>query len=540
MLARLLAAAAIALPAVIGGPAQLAAADTIVATEMVRLHNEMRYAIGAPTIPGDPRVMLAAQRHADYSTLNGVGGHYETAGNPGYSGYGPRERVAAAGWSTTFVSEVAAGYSGALNAVRELWHAPYHRLGMMHPSAIATGWGHSDLNGRSATVGDLVYDFGVRAVDFVRSPAHGQTGIPPSWSGNESPSPLPAGATRPVGYPIMVVYSGGQNVQMRAAELVAPGGARVPFYYVTQLYEYDYQVIIPQRPLASGTTYHVRMDLTVGGRWVTNEWDFTTAGSGGSTVLPPAPPFSATFLDQTAWPTLRPGATTSVTVRFKNTGTATWERGVAGKQANLGINGDSRVFADSGMAVNWLSPDRVATTQETTVAPGGTGTFTFSVRAPATPGEYRLPLRPVIDGVQWMQDQGVFLVVKSDFGYHARWVSQSAYPTLKVGQVSGPLTISFANTGTSAWVRGAFGQQANLGINGDDRTWSSLGVNWPTPDRVAVQAEAIVPPGALGTFTFQVRAPTTPGTYALHLRPVIDGAVWMEDYGVFVYVTVVP
>lgn len=527
------------LPAVLWGLARPAGADTVTAVQMLAHHNAMRYAIGAPTLIGDPRVTLAAQRHADYSSLNGVGGHSETPGLPGFSGVSARDRVAAAGLSATFVSEVAAGYSGALNALTELWHAPYHRLGMMHPSASLTGWGHSDLNGRSTTVGDLIYDFGIRAVDFVRSPAHGQV-VPASWSGNESPSPLPAGVRGPVGYPIMVVYSGGQNVQMRATELIAPGGARVPFYYVTQLYEYDYQVIVPQRPLATGVTYHVRFDITVNGRYVTNEWDFTTAGtSGGGTILPPAPPIlSSGFVDQTPWPTLAPGTSTSVTVRFKNTGTATWLRGVAGKQANLGINGDSQSFAALGMSVNWLSADRVATTQEASVAPGAVGTFTFSVRAPLQTGEYRIPLRPVVDGVQWMTDEGVFLVVKSDVGFHGKWLSQSPYPTLSPGQVSEPLTISFMNTGGVTWTRGVFGQQVNLGINRDDRTWSFLGIGWPTPDRVAVQDQATVPPGALGTFTFRVRAPLTPGVYSIHLRPVADGTVWLEDYGVFLFITV--
>jgi hypothetical protein len=28
--------------------------------------------------------------------------------------------------------------------------------------------------------------------------------------------------------------------------------------------------------------------------------------------------------------------------------------------------------------------------------------------------------------------------------------------------------------------------------------------------------------------------------YSIHLRPVIDGATWMEDQGVFLIVTVLP
>ena len=100
------------------------------------------------------------------------------------------------------------------------------------------------------------------------------------------------------------------------------------------------------------------------------------------------------------------------------------------------------------------------------------------------------------------------------------------------------MTITFRNAGTRSWRRGVFGEQVNLGINGDDRTLSAYGVNWPTPDRPAIQNEALVAPGQNATFTFAMRGPATPGTYQLHLRPVVDGVTWMEDEGVFMYITV--
>jgi hypothetical protein len=522
-------------------PASMADADVVSGTAMMTLHNQMRAAIGAPTIPMDARVTLAAQNHATYNSANRITGHYETAGLPYYTGYGPRDRVIAAGLTTTFVSEVATGgASGALAGVTQLWDAPYHRLGLMHPSASSAGWGHSDLAG-SATVGDITYDFGIRSVDYVRSPANGQTGIPPSWSGNESPSPLPAGVRGPVGYPIMVVYSGGQNVTMRAAEIVAPNGSRVPIYYAAQQFEYDYQVIIPQAPLAAGTTYHVRFDINVSGVMVTNQWDFTTGGSGTNPPPPPPAPaatYHSSFVDQSPWPTLVPGAATQLQVRFRNTGTATWTKGVMGSQANLGINGDNRTFSALGMNVNWLSPDRPAAQSEPVVPPGGTATFVFTVRAPMASGTYRIPLRPVIDGKTWMEDQGVFLVVATNGSYHSSWAAQSAYPTLARGAVSSVLMVQFTNTGTLPWVKGAVGQQANLGVVNDDNTWSGLGVGWLTPNRVAAQSEAIVNPGGIGTFTFQLRAPSTPGVYRIAVRPVIDGTTWMENQGVFLVVTV--
>ncbi len=520
-------------------------AQSAAQADMLQTLNDHRSSVGAPTIGADARVNAAAQNHANYSSANSYMGHFETAGLPYYTGYSARDRVSAQGWSTSFVSEVATGGSSGVAGVNQLWDAPYHRLGMMHPNSVSTGWGYSTAGSRGSTVGDFVYDFSQRPVNFVRSPAAGQSGIPTSWSGQESPNPLPAGTSGPVGYPIMVVYSAGQNVTMRAAEVVAPDGSRLPIYYAPQQFEYDYQVIIPQKPLSAGTAYHVRFDINVNSQMVTNEWDFTTAGGSGSgTVVPPTAPtqsYHAAFQSESAWPTLVPGTSTTLTVKFTNTGTSTWQRGVAGKQANLGLNGDTLAFAALGMNDGWLSANRLATTTEATVGPGQTGTFTFNVRAPATAGTYDLPLRPVIDGVTWMEDSGVFMVIVSSAGtYHSRWAAQTAYPALRAGQTSAPLTITFTNAGTATWTKGVPGQEARLGIDLDDVTWAALGVNWPYASRVATQTEVTVAPGQNATFTFQVKAPATPGVYSIHLRPVIDGTAWLEDEGVFLVVTVTP
>ncbi|HEV8670055.1 MAG TPA: CAP domain-containing protein [Candidatus Limnocylindria bacterium] len=528
---------------VFAAPSSAAAATS---DDMLYLTNQMRYAIGAPTLTADSRVVGAAQNHANYNSANNILGHFETAGLPYYTGYSARDRVAAMGWSTSFVSEVATGGSDPLVGVRQLWDAPYHRLGLMHPSASTLGWGHSDIGGRGSTVGDIAYNFGLRPVEFVRSPAHRQTNIPTSWSGNESPNPLPAGASRPVGYPIMVVYSGGKSVVMRGAEVVAPDGTRLPIYYAPQQFEYDYQVIIPQRPLAPNTTYHVRFDITVAGTWLTNEWDFSTGAtisSGGGGGAPPSASdngLHSAWVDQTAVPAMQPAATQSVTLRFRNSGTKTWMKGVAGSQIALGISGDNTTFSGLGMSVGWPSANRVAIQNESAVAPGGIASFTFAIKAPLSGGLVNIPVRPVVDGVAWLEDQGVVVPVVTTVDYHSRWLTQSPYPTLRAGQVSGQLSISFLNTGGQSWTKGLLGQEARLGVNRDNETWAGLGVGWPSANRVAFQNEPSVPPGAVGTFVFQVRAPLTPGTYAINLRPVIDGVTWMEDQGVFLYVTVVP
>ena len=507
--------------------------------DMLALTNQLRTATGSPAVPSDPRLVQAAQNHANYNSANGVLGHFETAGNPYYTGYSARDRLIAQGWTTSFVSEVATGGSE-LGGVQQLWDAPYHRLGLMHPNATTIGWGHSELNGRQNNVGDIVYDFGIRPVDFVRSPAHMQTNIPTSWSGHESPNPLPSGVSGPVGYPIMVVYSAGQNVQFRAAELYAANGIRLPFYVAPQQFEYDYQVIVPQRPLAVNTTYHVRFDITVAGQWLTNEWDFSTgstvSGGGGTTSTVTDNGLHSAWTSQTQVPAMQPASTAQVTLLFRNSGTKTWTRGLAGSQLALGVNGDSAAF--SALGVGWPSANRVAVQNEGSVGPGAIASFTFTVKAPFSAGIVRIPLRPVIDGVAWLEDQGVFVPVTTVVDYHSRWVSESAFPTLRVGQMSGPLSIAFRNAGSLAWIRGTLGQEARLAVNQDDAQWAALGVNWLSANRVAPQTEATVVPGGIGTFTFQVRAPMTPGLYAIHLRPVIDAVAWMEDEGVFLYINV--
>src|SRR2546428_192529 len=446
------------------------------ANDMLLLTNQFRAAIGSPTVPSDPRLVQAAQNHANYNSANSILGHYETAGLPYYTGYGPRDRLIAQGWTTAYVSEVATGGSE-LGGVRKLWDAPYHRLGLMHPNATTIGWGHSELNGRLSNVGDIVYNFGIRPVEFVRSPAHMQTNIPTSWSGQESPSPVPSGSSGPYGYPIMVVYSAGQNVQFRAAELVAPSGTRLPFYVAPQQFEYDYQVIVPQRPLATNTTYHVRFDITVAGQWLTNEWDFSTgstvSGGGPTSTLTDSGLHSA-WMSQTQVPAMQPATISQATLLFRNTGTKTWTKGVAGSQVALGVNGDSVSFSTLGMNVGWPSANRVAVQNEASVGPGALVSFTFALKAPLSAGTVRIPLRPVIDGVAWLEDQGVFVPVTTVVDYHSRWASESAFPTLRVGQVSGPLSIVFRNAATPAWIPGTLGQEARLAVNQADAPWAGL------------------------------------------------------------------
>jgi uncharacterized protein YkwD len=245
------------------------------AAAMLRVHNELRAAIGAPAVRADDRVTAAAQHHAEYLARAGAIGHDETDGEPGFTGATVRDRLAAQGFADATASEVAASSDTGTEDVRYLWDLPYHRLGLMHPHTALAGWGHAEIGGHTATVGVLVFDFAAAAPERVRSPAAGQR-VTGSWAGAETPDALPAGAGRPVGYPLMIVYSGAKAVDLRSAKLTDASGREIPTFTVPQIYERDYAGIVPTAPLAAGARYQVRFELTVAGNDLVDEWEFET------------------------------------------------------------------------------------------------------------------------------------------------------------------------------------------------------------------------------------------------------------------------
>jgi len=129
-------------------------------------------------------------------------------------------------------------------------------------------------------------------------------------------------------------------------------------------------------------------------------------------------------------------------------------------------------------------------------------------------------------------------------GFHATWYGQSGYMSLCPGDTK-VATVAYYNTGSNGWVLSRMGQAAFLGtsgpepgidqpsILGGDGTNGTPATGWPRYNRVAAQPADYVGPGQVAWFQFTVKAPMTPGVYVVGLRPVIEGAQWMEDVGVF-------
>ncbi|TMC44898.1 MAG: peptidase C39 family protein [Chloroflexi bacterium] len=134
-------------------------------------------------------------------------------------------------------------------------------------------------------------------------------------------------------------------------------------------------------------------------------------------------------------------------------------------------------------------------------------------------------------------------------GFHASWYGQSGYPTLCPGERSNAV-VAFYNSGSRGWVSGRMGEVAYLGtwnadpgqdeptVLGGNGEMGSPQTGWPRFNRVAMQPSEYVGPAQVAWFQFAIQAPERPGFYRLYIRPLVEGATWMEDAGVYWQVTV--
>lgn len=305
----------------------------------------------------------------------------------------------------------------------------------------------------------------------------------------------------------------------------------------------------------------------------------------GGNVPPPmpapsgAPPrqsgLHAAWWGQSGYPTLCPGERTTLRVSYRNVGDRVWSgallgtwRPVPGQDKPSPLGGDGTSASPS---TGWARYNRPAVQSPASVAPDEVATFEFMIQAPTTPGVYTLGVRPLFEGVTWLEDFGIFwlvIVLNADgtplckssvappvslgpwtgrlqSGVHAAWAGQSGYAKLCPGERT-TVTVSYVNNGSVAWSAG----QVLLGTRppepghdrpsllGGDGTQGSPNTGWPRYNRPAAQAAAAVPPGQTATFQFAIQAPQRPGVYWLGVRPVIEGVQWLDDYGVFWEVTV--
>lgn len=235
----------------------------------------------------------------------------------------------------------------------------------------------------------------------------------------------------------------------------------------------------------------------------------------------------------------------SVTLGFKNTGQTTWYN--TGANPVLLATANSRDHASAFAGSGWINNNRPALLNESSVAPGGTGTFTFNVANP--PGylwEWHEYFGLVAEGQQHF---GNFIGIEIDTrSFYHSFVSQAAYTdstkltaistdALSPGQTVW-LVFKVLNDGNVTW--GKTGTNTvRLGTDWPrDRNSRFCTPSWPSCNRPAGLQEVSVSPGFVGTFEFPILVPSEGGLHKEYFTPVVEGATWLDSIGMHYPLTV--
>jgi hypothetical protein len=134
-----------------------------------------------------------------------------------------------------------------------------------------------------------------------------------------------------------------------------------------------------------------------------------TFGSVVDATFTPEPEYHTSFHAQSAYPTIAPGQTAEWVIAFTNTGKTGWDlsQATAVRLGTWSPQDAPSIFASPA----WIAPNRPAQQTTTWVGPGQQAWFRVQLVAPTAPGDYRLNVRPVIDGVVWLDDVGAYVDV---------------------------------------------------------------------------------------------------------------------------------
>ncbi len=139
-------------------------------------------------------------------------------------------------------------------------------------------------------------------------------------------------------------------------------------------------------------------------------WDFNSFGHDGyashggvsKTIWVYGPTNGGQFIGQSvSTSAMEIGSTRSVSVTFKNSGDKPWS--IDGSPHQLGN-------VSASVPNNWTLT-RIGLNTGEVIVPGGQKTFTFTITAPATPGDYNFQWRMVEDGLEWFGESSPNVVI---------------------------------------------------------------------------------------------------------------------------------
>lgn len=119
------------------------------------------------------------------------------------------------------------------------------------------------------------------------------------------------------------------------------------------------------------------------------------------------PSYHARYIGQSPLTPMTVGEERLFWVDYENTGAINWEYPTARLGTSSPLDHAS-VFYNSRENTGWISSNRAILSNKYIVQPGEIGRFGFIAKAPQTKGTYKEYFRPVIDGVAWLEDYGLY------------------------------------------------------------------------------------------------------------------------------------
>jgi hypothetical protein len=242
--------------------------------KLAEVVNQYRDLLGLEHVVSDPALSAAAQNHAQYMKDSGHVDHEEAYAVKSWFGYTLEDRLYCYGYVGGAAEDV--GYltaKSSADTIKALFDAPYHRISFMQPGQIGLGAGNVD--GRVALDFELNLNQGVTL-----SPVNGQTHVPSSWNGFESPCPLRMhGGQAVCGYPILVAGFGPKDNKITDGSVTLTGPLGNVECYLNTPGNDDHLssslLLIPVKPLMDGT-YQASAHVIFGnGTDRTIQWSFT-------------------------------------------------------------------------------------------------------------------------------------------------------------------------------------------------------------------------------------------------------------------------
>ncbi len=249
--------------------------------------------------------------------------------------------------------------------------------------------------------------------------------------------------------------------------------------------------------------------------------------------------YSARFVSQSIVDpiVISAGETQQVTIRFRNTGTATWN--ATGARYVSAYTVEPRDRASLFRSPSWTSSKQTAAILKS-VKPGETGEVTIALSAPATSGTYEEEFYLAAENYSWVA--GGYFYLKINVVPNTKATpdpvpatapssakANSFLQSPKVVEAKGgdpvPLIIGFQNMGTGEWKR--YGLVLKQEISVAAAMPSFADATWADPI-VVFRKDKVVSRGGTTRDEVLFRAPRTVGTYTAIFHLEVDGAVLDE------------